>query len=72
MSTATTALRTYRVKELEQMTGIEAWRWYEMFAQGKGPAHFRVGKVFRVSAHALAAWMRAREEEERSTKGGQA
>jgi hypothetical protein len=64
MSTTMAKLRTFRIKDLEKITGIEAWRWYEMFAQNRGPAHFRVGKTIRVTVGALEVWMRAQEQSE--------
>lgn len=57
--------RLLRVKELEAITGIEAWRWYELFAAGEGPDHIRVGKTIRVRDDALDRWI---TEQEQATK----
>jgi len=55
--------RLLRVREVEKITGIERWRWYEMFARGEGPPHMRIGKVIRVPEDALVKWI-----EEQSNK----
>ena len=45
------------VKQLAAATGVPDWRWYEMFAQGKGPAFVRIGMTYRVSEQKLAEWL---------------
>jgi predicted DNA-binding transcriptional regulator AlpA len=52
-----------RVRDLVKATGIEAWRWYEIFARGEGPAYIRIGKTIRVSDAALVEWLKAREQQ---------
>ena len=42
------------VRDLEKVTGVKMWRWYEMFAARCGPAHLRIGSTIRVSETALA------------------
>lgn len=54
--------RLLRVKDLERVTGIEGWRWYELFAAGQGPDHLRVGRTIRVSEAALSRWITEREQ----------
>jgi len=46
------------IKEVVRKTGIEKWRFYEMFARGDGPPHMRVGKTIRVPEDALAQWIK--------------
>jgi excisionase family DNA binding protein len=53
----TSVPRLLRIKEVEQLTGIEAWRLYEVIAAGKGPPHMRIGKTIRISETALAEWI---------------
>lgn len=57
--------RLLRVRELVQMTGIQKFRWYELFEQGKGPRHMRIGKTIRVPEDALVRWI---EEQSNQTK----
>jgi predicted DNA-binding transcriptional regulator AlpA len=64
MSASVPKLRTFRVDELEAITGIKAWRWYELFRRGEGPIHFRVGRTIRVTAQALEDWLRQEEAKE--------
>jgi len=49
--------RLLRVKEVVKLTGIEAWRLYELIARGEGPPHMRVGKTIRVPEDALVKWI---------------
>ena len=45
------------VRELVEITGIQRFRWYELFEQGKGPPHLRIGKTIRVPEDALVKWI---------------
>jgi predicted DNA-binding transcriptional regulator AlpA len=63
MSSETKVPKMLRVRELEAATGIERWRWYELFRTGGGPAHIRIGKVIRVSEGALATWIAEQEQQ---------
>ncbi len=49
--------RLLRLKEVEEITGVQRWRLYELIKQGKGPPHLRVGKVIRVPEDALVKWI---------------
>ena len=53
--------RLLRLKEVEELTGIERWRLYDLIQRGEGPAHMRIGKTIRVSDVALARWIAKRE-----------
>jgi predicted DNA-binding transcriptional regulator AlpA len=53
--------RLLRVRDLEAQTGIEKWRWYELFARGDGPEHIRIGLTIRVTDAALVRWLTERE-----------
>lgn len=57
--------RLLRVQELVEITGIQRFRWYELFEQGKGPKHMRIGKTIRVPEDALVKWI---EEQSTQTK----
>jgi excisionase family DNA binding protein len=50
-------LRMLTVDDLAKETGIARWRWYELFRDGKGPKHIKVGKTIRVPVAALQRWM---------------
>ena len=60
--------RLLRLKEVEKLTGLERWRLYQLFAEGKGPPHLRVGKVIRVPADGLVKWI---EQQTNPTKKGE-
>ena len=63
MTTEVRVPKLLHVRDLVKATGIEAWRWYEMFACGEGPAHIRTGKVIRVTETALLEWLEQREQQ---------
>ena len=50
-------LRTLTVKQLAEATGIQVWRLHQLVAEGKGPPHFRVGRVIRFQASKVREWM---------------
>ncbi len=56
--------RLLRVKEVVKLTGIEAWRLYEMIARGEGPPHMRVGKTIRVPEDCAGEVDRAADQQE--------
>lgn len=59
MANQVEALRTMTVKELAKATGIQVWRIHELVAAGKGPPHFRLGRVIRFRANDVDAWLAA-------------
>ena len=69
MSSDVQAPRLLTVKQLAAATGIPRWRWHELFTQGNGPEHLRIGKTIRVSETALARWIAEREQQTNNTKG---
>jgi predicted DNA-binding transcriptional regulator AlpA len=58
-----------RIKDLERLTQIASWRWYELFAAGQGPEHLRIGRTIRVTEAALVAWIAEQEAATRNGKG---
>lgn len=59
-------LRTLTVKQLSEATGIQVWRVHQLVAEGKGPPHFRIGRVLRFRAKDVDAWLseQSRQKEE--------
>ena len=66
MASTTTIPRLLKVSDLVALTGIDRWRWYALFAKGKGPPHLRIGKTIRVPENRLVAWI----EEQSNTHTG--
>lgn len=62
--TKVSGLRLLRVKEVEKMTGLEAWRLYELIAAGEGPPHMKVGRTIRIPEAGLVQWIEERTEKE--------
>lgn len=50
-----------RVAEVEERTGVQRWRLYEMLKRGQGPAYIKIGKTIRISETALVAWIKEQE-----------
>ena len=48
------------VEELAEVAGLPAWRVRAMAKQGKGPPHFKIGKLYRFPVVGVRAWFRER------------
>lgn len=48
------------VEELAEVAGLPAWRVRAMAKQGTGPAHFKIGKLYRFPAVGVRLWFRER------------
>lgn len=46
------------VDELAEVAGLPAWRVRAMAKQGKGPPHFKIGKLFRFPVAGVQLWFR--------------
>jgi excisionase family DNA binding protein len=46
------------VEELAEVAGLPAWRVRAMAKQGKGPPHFRIGKLYRFPVTGVRAWFK--------------
>ena len=46
------------VEELAEVAGLPAWRVRAMAKNGTGPAHFRVGKLYRFPVVGVRAWFK--------------
>jgi predicted DNA-binding transcriptional regulator AlpA len=63
--------RLLRVRDVERLTGLEAWRVYELIARGEGPEHLRIGKTIRIPEDALVRWIREQTAEQRAQEPAQ-
>jgi excisionase family DNA binding protein len=52
-------------KEVAQRTGLQVWRVYQLIAEGL-PA-MRIGRTFRISETALAAWIEEQSQRREAT-----
>lgn len=53
------------VEELAEVAGLPAWRVRAMAKQGKGPAHFKNGKLYRFPVIGVRAWFKEQTNNQR-------